>query len=65
MSNLQTLEGFSNVLGGVPDNKSELGRSFMPLLKLVVLGISHSSQQVTLFTVSQLLSILHEYSGDP
>ena len=56
MSNLQTLESFSNVLGGVPHNKSELGRSSTPWLRLVVLGISHGSQQGTLFNVSQLLS---------
>ena len=57
MSNLLTLEGFSNVFGGVPNNKSELGRSSTPWLKLVVLRITHGSQQGALFTLSQLLSM--------
>ena len=66
-SALEALEGFSNVLGCVPKNISELGRSSTPWLRLVVLGISHGSQQGTLFTVSQAFHKvgLHEYSGDP
>ena len=56
-NDLETLEGFSNVLARVPYTKSELGQSSTPRLTLVILGIPHCSQQGALFTVSQLLSI--------
>ena len=56
-SALETLEGLSNVLAHVSYTKSELGQFSTPWLTLVILGISHCSQQGALFTVSQLLSI--------
>ena len=56
-NDLETLEGFSNVLTRVPYTKSELWQSSTPWLTLVILGIPHCSQQGALFTVSQLLSI--------
>ena len=61
MSNLETLEGFSNALARCSKHRIGAWGILYPLVKLLVLGIARGSQQGALFTLSQLLSMPYRW----
>ena len=60
-SALETLESFWLALSRCSEHRVGAWAIFSPLLRLVVLGITHGSQEGALFTLSQLLSMPYRW----
>ena len=60
-SSLETLESFWNPLCMGYANRVGALVILYPLLRLVVLGIAHDSQQCALFSLNQLLSMPYRW----
>ena len=56
-STLETLESLLISNTCVAHTTSELWQSSTPMLRLIVLGFAHSSEQDALFSLSQLLKL--------